>query len=74
MCTVLLPPGGYPTAVHKYIISYYITTVLQLPTVFSTECYNKVPKSVVKSELGGKSVEKWQRDWDQTSKGQTTKE
>jgi hypothetical protein len=28
----------------------------------------------VKSELGGKSVEKWQRDWDQTSKGQTTKE
>ena len=21
MCTVLLPPGGYPTAVNKYIIS-----------------------------------------------------
>jgi hypothetical protein len=38
------------------------------------ECYNKVPKSVVESELVGKSVEKWQRDWDQTSKGQTTKE
>jgi hypothetical protein len=38
------------------------------------ECYNKVPKSVVRSEIGEKSVEKWQRDWDQTSKGQTTKE
>jgi len=23
MCTVLLPPGGYPIAVNKYIISYY---------------------------------------------------
>jgi len=23
MCTVLLPPGGYPIAVDKYIISYY---------------------------------------------------
>ena len=25
MCTVLLPPGGYPIAVNKYIISYYIS-------------------------------------------------
>jgi len=29
MCTVLLPPGGYPTAVNKYITSHqdvlYIT-------------------------------------------------
>jgi hypothetical protein len=24
MCTVLLPPGGYPIAVNKYIISYHI--------------------------------------------------
>jgi hypothetical protein len=24
MCTALLPPGGYPTAVNKYIISYHI--------------------------------------------------
>jgi hypothetical protein len=24
MCTVLLPPGGYPIAVNKYIISYRI--------------------------------------------------
>jgi hypothetical protein len=38
------------------------------------ECYQKVPKSVVRSELGEKSVEKWQRDWDRTTKGQITKE
>ena len=25
MCTVLLPPGGYPTAVNKYIMSYIIS-------------------------------------------------
>ena len=25
MCTVLLPPGGYPTAVNKYIVSYIIS-------------------------------------------------
>jgi hypothetical protein len=37
------------------------------------ECYNKVPKSVANGELGEKSVEKWQRDWDQTSKRKTTK-
>jgi len=39
-----------------------------------TECYQKVPKSVVTSELEGISVEKWQREWDQTTKGRTTKE
>ena len=39
-----------------------------------TECYNKIPKSVVKSELDVISVEKWQREWDQTTKGQITKE
>jgi hypothetical protein len=38
------------------------------------ECYKEVPKNVVRSELGEKSVEEWQRDWDQTTKGQTTKE
>jgi hypothetical protein len=27
MCTELLPPGGYPTAVNKYIISYNIVTL-----------------------------------------------
>jgi ribonuclease HI len=38
------------------------------------ECYKKVPKSVVISELGEISVEKWQREWDQTTKGKITKE
>jgi hypothetical protein len=38
------------------------------------ECYKKVPKSVVLSELGEISVEKWQREWDQTTKGAITKE
>jgi hypothetical protein len=28
----------------------------------------------VLSELGGKSVEKWQREWDQTTKGAIIKE
>jgi hypothetical protein len=39
-----------------------------------TECYNKIPKSVVKSKLDVISVEKWQREWDQTTKGKITKE
>ena len=38
------------------------------------ECCKKVPKSVVLSELGGISVEKWQREWDQTTKGEITRE
>jgi hypothetical protein len=38
------------------------------------ECYNRVPKSVVKSELEDGSVEKWQRDWDATNKGKITKD
>jgi len=37
-----------------------------------TECYKKVPKSVVLSELGEISVEKWQREWNQTTKGAIT--
>ena len=37
------------------------------------ECYKKVPKSVVISELNGISVEKWQREWNQTTKGEITK-
>jgi len=27
MCTELLPPGGYPIAVNKYIISYHTYSV-----------------------------------------------
>jgi hypothetical protein len=38
------------------------------------ECYKKVPKSVVPSELVVISVEKWQRDWDQTTNGEITRE
>jgi len=38
------------------------------------ECYKKVPKIVVLSELGGINTEKWQREWDQTTKGAITKE
>jgi hypothetical protein len=35
MCTELLPPGGYPIAVNKYIISYvsvYIAVIIRLHT------------------------------------------
>jgi hypothetical protein len=38
------------------------------------ECYKEVPQSVVISELGGKSIEKWEREWYQTTKGKITKE
>ena len=38
------------------------------------DSYDKVPKSVVKSELEILSVKKWQREWDQSSKGQITKQ
>jgi hypothetical protein len=40
----------------------------------SSECYNRVPKSVVKSELEDRSVDKWQRDWNRTTKGKIAKE
>ena len=38
------------------------------------ECYKEVPKSIVISELGERRVEKWQREWDKTTKGQIKKE
>jgi hypothetical protein len=38
------------------------------------ECYKKVPSSVVLSELGVISVEKWQREWDQTTNKAITRE
>jgi P2-related tail formation protein len=37
------------------------------------ECYNKVPKSVVKRELEDRSVDKWQKDWNRSTKGKITK-
>jgi len=38
------------------------------------EFYKKVPKSVGISERGEISVEKWQMEWNQTKKGEITKE
>jgi len=38
------------------------------------ECYNRVPKSVVKCELKDRSIDKWQREWTQTTNGRTTKD
>ena len=36
--------------------------------------YNRIPKSVIKKDLENTSVETWQREWDTTTKGSTTKE
>ena len=36
--------------------------------------YNRIPKSVVKRELESISVDKWQSDWNQTTKGTITKD
>jgi len=38
------------------------------------ECYDKVPKSVVESELEVLSIEKWQMEWDWSTKGRITKQ
>jgi hypothetical protein len=38
------------------------------------ECYKKLPKSIVKSELDEMSLEKWQRQWNRTTKEKITKE
>jgi len=37
------------------------------------ECYKRVPKSTVISELSDLSVTKWQREWDHKTKGAITK-
>jgi len=37
------------------------------------ECYIKIPKRVVMSELKEQSVKQWQREWVETTKGQITK-
>jgi len=37
------------------------------------ECYKKAPKCVVISEIGETNVDRWQREWDQTTKGEITK-
>jgi IS1 family transposase len=38
------------------------------------ECYNKVPKSVVKRELEDRSVDKCQKDWNRSTNGKITKD
>jgi hypothetical protein len=38
------------------------------------EYYDKVPKSVIESELEALSVAKWQKEWDQSTKGHITKQ
>ena len=38
------------------------------------ESYKKIPKSVVMSELTEMSIQTWQRQWDQTTKGAITKD
>jgi hypothetical protein len=37
------------------------------------ECYVRIPKSAVKSELSENSETKWQIEWDRTTKGVATK-
>jgi len=37
------------------------------------ECYTKIPKSVVISEIQEQSVKWWQREWMETTKGAITK-
>jgi hypothetical protein len=37
------------------------------------ECYKRIPKSAVLSELSERSVTKWQGEWDHTTKGAITK-
>ena len=44
------------------------TTNVDIPV-----CYDKIPKSVVKRELECPSAGKWQSTWNQTTKGNITK-
>jgi hypothetical protein len=37
-------------------------------------CYNKIPKSETEHEEREKSIEKWQQQWDNTTKGLVAKE
>ena len=53
----------------------------ELADKFATEaarnshiCYNKIPKSEIKHQEREKSIEKWQQQWDNTTKGLVTKE
>ena len=37
------------------------------------ECYNRIPKSTVTSELKEQCLKQWQNEWETTTKGATTK-
>ena len=37
-------------------------------------CYNKIPKSEIEHQEREKSIEKWQQQWDNTTKGSINKE
>jgi hypothetical protein len=37
------------------------------------ECYNRVPKSTLSSELKEQCLKQWQNEWERTTKGATTK-
>jgi ribonuclease HI len=37
------------------------------------ECYTRIPKSVVLSDLNEQSVNQWQKEWESSSKGAITK-
>jgi len=41
MCTVLLPPGGYPFAVNKYIISYISCEIIEDDTYSNLPDYKR---------------------------------
>jgi len=36
--------------------------------------YSRIPKSAIKKEIRGKSIRKWQNEWEETTKGAITKE
>jgi len=40
----------------------------------SDMCYSKIPKSEIEHQKREKSIEKWQQQWDHTTKGSATKE
>jgi len=40
----------------------------------SDTCYNKIPKSEIEHQEREKSIEKWQQEWDNTTKGYVTEE
>ena len=40
----------------------------------SDTCYNKIPKREVEHQEREKIIEKWQQEWDSTTKGSVTKE